>query len=654
MNTAELKLQMRQGAAADWTSADPILLEGEIGYETDTGFWKWGDGATAWTSLSYDAFFGGSLTLTGTFEAAKVIAGDPGTEGTGITVNGATYESVLKASDIGGANAAQMILHRHSTTLPSVIIGSRSLSDTTAHAIVADNDILLTLLAAGHDGTDYALSSEIRFEVDGTPGNDDMPGQITFLTTPIGADTSIARMRIRATGNIEMDFDLDVAGLLQTSASTSGGSGFNIEEGVAPTLPNDGDHWLTAAGEYFVQLDGISTDLSAIGGGAITGKYRFSTSTAPSPPSGQVRFDTGAYSTVTELFISDTTSDGQDATNFLTALGAGDQVYIQVGTDASVFSVWTITGSVTDEGNWFRIPVDEGANGVFPGNNNKLTVSLIFVAPDAGGDVTAGTQADNQIAVWNATAKQIEGDSAFTWDGTIFHMDDGKLFNINSQVGDVVTLVAGTGSVIIGNTAGQQIAFDRDHIQQKSNGTTAGTLQLQNLGGALLIGNAIPLNNFDVNADSINLVGPTNTVASTASSAGLNIAEGVAPTSPNDGDFWITAAGAANMRLNGVTIDLAATGGGGSPWTYTLQAGTSYTAVVGDFVVASNTGTVTITLPSGHNVNDTIIVKKTGSGGTVTVDGNASETIDGALTFVLNTQYDSIILISDGTNWLIV
>jgi hypothetical protein len=103
-----------------------------------------------------------------------------------------------------------------------------------------------------------------------------------------------------------------------------------------------------------------------------------------------------------------------------------------------------------------------------------------------------------------------------------------------------------------------------------------------------------------------------------------------------------------------ISLEVAAGGSGGSPWTYTLQTGTSYTAVAGDFVVASNTGTVTITLPSGHSVDDTIIVKKTGSGGTVTVDGNASETIDGATTFDLTAQYASVTLISDGTNWLIV
>jgi hypothetical protein len=48
-----IKLQIRRGTAANWTSADPTLLAGEIGYETDTGNFKVGDGTTAWTSLKY-------------------------------------------------------------------------------------------------------------------------------------------------------------------------------------------------------------------------------------------------------------------------------------------------------------------------------------------------------------------------------------------------------------------------------------------------------------------------------------------------------------------------------------------------------------------------------------------------------------------------
>ena len=47
-----IKLQIRRGTASQWTSADPALLAGEIGYETDTGNVKIGTGV-AWTALPY-------------------------------------------------------------------------------------------------------------------------------------------------------------------------------------------------------------------------------------------------------------------------------------------------------------------------------------------------------------------------------------------------------------------------------------------------------------------------------------------------------------------------------------------------------------------------------------------------------------------------
>lgn len=48
-----VKIQLRRGTAAEWTSANPTLLSGEQGLETDTGKTKIGDGVTAWNSLGY-------------------------------------------------------------------------------------------------------------------------------------------------------------------------------------------------------------------------------------------------------------------------------------------------------------------------------------------------------------------------------------------------------------------------------------------------------------------------------------------------------------------------------------------------------------------------------------------------------------------------
>ena len=46
-------IQLRRDTAASWTSANPILAQGEMGVETNTRKLKIGDGTTAWNSLSY-------------------------------------------------------------------------------------------------------------------------------------------------------------------------------------------------------------------------------------------------------------------------------------------------------------------------------------------------------------------------------------------------------------------------------------------------------------------------------------------------------------------------------------------------------------------------------------------------------------------------
>lgn len=146
--------------------------------------------------------FAANNVFTGTNEFFKVIAGDPGTEGSGIDVNGTTYESVLKASDIGGSNVAQMILHRHSTTLAPVLVSARSHSDTSGHAIVQDGDQLFRLVAVGWDGVDYARGAEIVARVDGTPGSNDMPTAWDFKVSPDGSQTPVTAMTINPNGTV--------------------------------------------------------------------------------------------------------------------------------------------------------------------------------------------------------------------------------------------------------------------------------------------------------------------------------------------------------------------------------------------------------------------------------------------------------------------
>jgi hypothetical protein len=50
---ATVRIQLRRGTASEWTAVDPVLAAGEMGLETDTGDFKFGDGSSAWSALSY-------------------------------------------------------------------------------------------------------------------------------------------------------------------------------------------------------------------------------------------------------------------------------------------------------------------------------------------------------------------------------------------------------------------------------------------------------------------------------------------------------------------------------------------------------------------------------------------------------------------------
>ena len=50
---ATVRLQLRRGTSSEWTAANPRLAAGEIGIETDTNTFKFGDGSALWNSLDY-------------------------------------------------------------------------------------------------------------------------------------------------------------------------------------------------------------------------------------------------------------------------------------------------------------------------------------------------------------------------------------------------------------------------------------------------------------------------------------------------------------------------------------------------------------------------------------------------------------------------
>lgn len=84
----------------------------------------------------------------------------------------------------------------------------------------------------------------------------------------------------------------------------------------------------------------------------------------------------------------------------------------------------------------------------------------------------------------------------------------------------------------------------------------------------------------------------------------------------------------------------------------------NYTMNLNDCLILVNatSGVVTVTLkPAEECKQKMVIVKKTdASANAVTVDGNGSETIDGATTSALSSQWETIRIMSDGAQWLII
>lgn len=80
------RIQVRRGTAAQWTTTNPTLTSGEPGFETDTGFVKWGNGLQAWNDLPYSEADESAAIAALDTRLATVESGRPvGLSGTAIT-----------------------------------------------------------------------------------------------------------------------------------------------------------------------------------------------------------------------------------------------------------------------------------------------------------------------------------------------------------------------------------------------------------------------------------------------------------------------------------------------------------------------------------------------------------------------------------------
>ena len=139
---------------------------------------------------------------------------------------GASNNRLLQIESSGGGAGLAVVRNQNTASAPSIDLGkSRGYPNT----IVQSGDVLGQISFSGADGTDLqTTAAQIKAEVDGTPGENDMPGRLVFKTTADGASSTTERLRITKNGRLLIGdttprlFDGGNTPLVQVSDSVSG------------------------------------------------------------------------------------------------------------------------------------------------------------------------------------------------------------------------------------------------------------------------------------------------------------------------------------------------------------------------------------------------------------------------------------------------
>lgn len=196
------QIQMRRDSAADWASANPVLAEGEFGFETDTLKYKIGDGATGWNSLEYGVFDGFAPGKRFQFSTTTTDS-DPGA-------------GFLRLNNATPASATQIFIDNADyagATVTAWLDRLDNFGDTGDRGILliqraSDPDVYLEYQVTGSvvDGTGYRKVSVTHIASVGSISNNDLLS-VTFLPAGVASSGDF-----KADGSVPMTGTLDTDG----------------------------------------------------------------------------------------------------------------------------------------------------------------------------------------------------------------------------------------------------------------------------------------------------------------------------------------------------------------------------------------------------------------------------------------------------------
>lgn len=138
------QLKLRRDTAANWTSVNPVLAQGEPGWETDTNCGKVGDGTLAWNALPY--LWGDKSALASVRSLVPTAVANTGgtasVSGRTVTFAGVSSLSVSGVFGAVGSHMIDMILSGSATSALNLRLRAGSTDST-------DNYVLQTMYASG-------------------------------------------------------------------------------------------------------------------------------------------------------------------------------------------------------------------------------------------------------------------------------------------------------------------------------------------------------------------------------------------------------------------------------------------------------------------------------------------------------------------------
>ena len=328
---------------------------------------------------------------------------------------------------------------------------------------------------------------------------------------------------------------------LTALASTSGSAGLNLGNGVAPLACTNGDVWTTSAGLFSCVN---SRPVGPYGtGGSVLPVYA-SSAALPAVTSANA----GSFAFVSNCPNGSQSGNGATGCPYVvnnvgawTALPYPPSATITVGGQALYLG-----GSTNNQGNGTKIQLASGGFTVgdalaFDINGNAID-SGVAPSGGTGGGGTVTTGAVNAIPFYPSAGATVAGLTVIP--NAVLATNSG---GVPSEVSTLPPALIIPAPTISGSTL---------------TGTTS--------------------------AATVNMTGKLTTLASATGGAGLNIAPGVAPSAPSNGDEWITTTG-KYARVNGTTqgpyvysvVTTSPVGGGSVGPTVTVTCTTCATTTNG-------------------------------------------------------------------------